>query len=107
MLIDVGRDAWKLMYICNYLGEEELLGQLTEECGELVQAAQKVRRARRGTTPVRFADAVDKLEEETADVLVCLEMLIDWGMIDLKRVEKIQRRKVRRWFSRTFGGDGV
>lgn len=39
------------------LGREELLGQLSEECCELGQAAQKVRRAMKGTTPVRLEEA--------------------------------------------------
>lgn len=86
------------------LGREEILSQLTEECCELGQAAQKVRRSIKGTTPVTFADASAKLEEETADVLTCLEMLIDWGMIGLEHVAKIQSKKVNRWFTRTFGG---
>lgn len=89
--------------IMDELGRKEILNQLTEECCELGQAAQKVRRAIKGTTPVTFADASAKLEEETADVLNCLEILIDWGMIDLEHVAKIQRRKVKRWFVRTFG----
>ena len=34
------------------LGPKELLSQLTEDCGELIQAAQKMRRVLAGTTKV-------------------------------------------------------
>ncbi len=33
------------------LGPKELLSQLTEDCGELIQAAQKMRRVLAGTRP--------------------------------------------------------
>ncbi|MBR1616316.1 MAG: hypothetical protein IJ673_12700, partial [Treponema sp.] len=57
-------------YIRDRLGLEELLTQLAEECGELTQAALKLRRAitSRNPTPVTRQEAVEKLHEEAADV---------------------------------------
>lgn len=100
MLIDLGKDAWKLTETCNKLGVDELLGQLTEECGELVQAAQKVRRARKGTTPVSLDDALVKLIEECADVLLCIDALTRMGLVDQTGLQFIGRYKNDRWYSR-------
>ena len=70
MLIDLNKDAWKLEDVYSKLGAEEILCQLCEECGELIKAANKVRRAMKGTTPVSLDDAKTNLIEECADVLM-------------------------------------
>ena len=51
-------------------GREYMLRQLSEECGELVQASQKLIRAWRKETPVSEKEARQKLVEEIADVLL-------------------------------------
>lgn len=101
MLINLGKDAWKLTETCNKLGVDELLGQLTEECGELVQAAQKVRRARKGTTPVSLDDALVKLIEECSDVLLCIDALAEVDLVDLVGMQFVGRYKNDRWYQRT------
>ena len=55
----------------------EQLAQLAEEAIELAHAALKVRRALgiSNPTPVSLSAALAKLEEELADVLLCLEVL--------------------------------
>lgn len=88
--------------LLNKLGEEELIGLLTEECCEAGQASQKVRRAMHGTTPVSIEDAKNQLNEEITDILVCVEMLIDTGLLKPDKIHKIAMSKVDRWFSRTF-----
>lgn len=64
-------------YIREKLPETELLAQLAEEAAELAQAALKMRRVLDGTnpTPVRMSEAWASLQEETADVLLCLQMV--------------------------------
>lgn len=53
MLFDFGTEAVDMQNeVILAVGTEEILNQLTEECGELIQAAQKVRRAMVGTTPI-------------------------------------------------------
>lgn len=53
MLFDFGAESVDMQNeVIFTTGIEEILNQLTEECGELVQAAQKVRRAMVGLTPV-------------------------------------------------------
>lgn len=64
-------------YIRDQLPDEELLAQLAEEATELAHAALKMRRAMDGKnpTPVPVAEAWEKLQEEVADVLLCLQVL--------------------------------
>ena len=56
------------------LDQPELLAQLAEEATELAQAALKLRRAitNINPTPVSAEDAQEDLEEEIADVLLCI-----------------------------------
>lgn len=93
----------KLSELCNILGIEEILGQLTEECGELIQAAQKVRRAMNGTTPVSLDDALVHLSEECADVAVCIDALTEVGLIEEDKIQSIGRYKNDRWHGRVCG----
>lgn len=92
----------KLVDICETLGKEELLGQLTEECGELIQATQKVRRDLKGTTPVSLEEAQVHLTEEIADVALCMDTLIELGLVDRTGVQFIGRYKCDRWHKRVI-----
>ena len=59
-------------------GREEILAQLAEECTELAQAALKYRRALmagKNPTPVKPYQALWQLQEEMADVDVCVRAL--------------------------------
>ena len=85
------------------LGDEEMLSQCSEECAELIQAAQKMRRVLHGTTPVGRAQAQSSLCEEAADVLVCLDALMRDGVLPFWDVVKIARHKINRWHGRTCG----
>ena len=85
------------------LGCEELLGQLTEECCELGQAAQKVRRAMKGTTPVRLEAAREKLTEEVGDVLLLLDFMEKNSLLTLEEARNIAGSKLVRWYGRTVG----
>ena len=107
MLIDLKGDAWKLAETYNKLGTEEMLGQLCEECGELVQAAQKVRRAIKGTTPVSLDGAKVKIIEECADVLLCIDALTLGGIVDQTGVQFVGRYKNDRWYRREVKGEDV
>ncbi len=86
--------------IARMIPPDEILAQLAEECMELGHAALKLRRAMRGDnpTPVTYGEAVRALNEEIADVKVCLDALAE-----LKRDAEIERmtdEKARRWLSR-------
>lgn len=129
MLIQQEEDGQnKLSEICETLGVDELLGQLTEECGELIdaatnvmrktarnrlalmelvkkcgkliQAAQKARRALKGTTPVSLDEAIIHLTEECADVALCIDTLCTVRLVDENGIQFIGRYKNGRWNGR-------
>lgn len=96
----------QLRAICGKLGRDELLGQATEESCELGQACQKVRRARKGTTPVKLPEATGKLDEEAGDVLLLIDCLVESGVVNLDAAVESARRKIARWYGRAFGEGG-
>lgn len=100
-LIDLDVERIKLDRTATALGAEELLGQLCEECGELIQAAQKMRRAMKGTTPVSMDDAIVHITEECADVALCIDAITSVGIVDGCGVQFIGRYKCGRWYKRT------
>lgn len=78
----------------------ELLRQTAEEAVELAQAALKVIRAAKGTTPLDGEDAVGMLIEEIADVQNCIAVLSERlpGLQD--KANKISAEKMKRWKER-------
>lgn len=81
------------------------LDRMVRKCGELIQAAQKARRAMSGTTPVSLNDALVHLSEECADVVVCIDTLIDAGLIDENGLQFIGGYKIDRWHGRVVLAD--
>ena len=94
----VDKKAEKMDKIRQYLGPEETLAQLAEECAELGQAALKLRRVLDGhnATPVSLLEAEMNLQEEMADVLVCMRMA---GM-DTSEIAETVYKKIPRWCGR-------
>ncbi len=85
----------------------EWMSQTAEEAAELSQAANKLRRAYRGgLTPTPPAEARHRLDEEVADLLVCLERLREAEVLDMGDVLDIALQKAARWHGRTFDGEG-
>lgn len=82
-------------YIKSRLSEEMILGQLMEECAELIKAAHKVIRERQEVNlPHIDHPAVEDLEEEIADVMLCVSLL---SGIDGDRIESWIMSKENRW----------
>lgn len=85
------------------LPTNELLCGLAEECGELTQAALKLRRSYDQTnpTPIDTDTAYEKFCEEVADVLLYLDQ------IDFNKdyVNEIKERKLGRWIYRLMKKD--
>ena len=54
--------------ICKLTDDFEILDMLQEECAELIQAASKVKRAKRGDPHVDIVKAYANLVEELGDV---------------------------------------
>lgn len=70
--------------IVDSLPERDLLEQLAEKAAELSQAALKCIRAydlSHNPTPISDQEAFDALEEESADVLMCMEALLSLDAI--------------------------
>ena len=87
------------MTIRDRVPQSIILDQLAEEAAELAQAALKLKRtmSRDNPTTVTAAEASDRLLEEIADVIVCMNQLegLDWRVIDT-----ICGQKVLRWEQR-------
>lgn len=76
-------------------GNDLTLTIASEECAELIQALSKVKR-------YPFKDECkDNLQEEVADVIICIEELISLGYIDIGKVEEWHTYKVNREIERT------
>lgn len=86
--------------ISHLITGDELLRQTAEEAVELAQAALKVIRVARGTTPLDGETAVDMLVEEIADVQNCIAVLSERlpGLQD--KANKISAEKMKRWKER-------
>ena len=85
--------------VTDFLPQEELLAQLAEEAAELAQAALKLRRVMdgRNPTPTGYAQAVKNLQEEIADVTLCIDQI---SSVDYSKVNQIRTGKLGRWIAR-------
>lgn len=96
--------------IPDFLTSAEILAQTGEEAAELAQAALKLRRALTGEnpTPKSIAECLDDLQEEFADVLVCIQAFCDaydkTGSFDsnewIETALDIVDKKADRWVQR-------
>lgn len=86
---------------------DELLRQTAEEAAELAQAALKVIRVARGTTPLDGETAVDILIEEVADVQNCIAVLAERLTALRDKADKISVEKMRRWRERLIASGGT
>ena len=81
-------------------GTSEILDQLCEECAELIQAAQKVRRTIAHTTPVPYETALRNLTEECADVQLLIDILAEGNLVNVDDSVRIYHAKLGRWKER-------
>lgn len=84
--------------ITEKIGLPAMLEQTAEECTELAHACQKLARIYRGNnpTPVTERDASDAIEEETADVMICVDELTRAGVIQLPTMRVRMQKKLDR-----------
>lgn len=87
-------------FVRSKLNCADKVGQLAEEASELCHAALKLERVLRGTnpTPVTKPEAIQKVLEETADVLNCLEVLRIYPHTE--SIAVIRSEKMDRWAER-------
>lgn len=84
------------------IGEPALLEQLAEECSELAQAALKLARLERceNPTPKTEEECVSALNEEMADVCLCMDVIKCVREYDLSNVGNKACVKMERWAQR-------
>lgn len=90
------------MKITEHIGVEALLEQTAEECTEMAHACLKMARKLRNEnpTPMSLESCVEKLTEETADVILCANTLFELEVLDDEEVDKVIARKQVRWEDR-------
>ena len=81
--------------VCETWGNQHMLTIAMEENAELIQAISKIKR--NGFDPINASH----LDEETADVLICICELFVMGYLDVNEIAKIIERKVERSMRRT------
>lgn len=88
------------------------LEQLTEECGELIQACMKLCRALGNGNPTKVTkdEAIAKVLEEWSDVEIAgiyilrmLEGMVDYDIYE--KIDEIGKFKEQRWIDRVQKGD--
>lgn len=90
------------MKISEHIGVEALLEQAAEECTEMAHACLKMARKLRdeNPTPVSLESCTEKLTEETADVMLCINTLFELDVLEDDAVDKVITRKQVRWEDR-------
>ena len=81
--------------VCETWGNQHMLTIAMEENAELIQTISKIKR--NGLDPIN----VSHLDEETADVLICICELFLMGYLDVNKTAKIFKEKVKRSMQRT------
>ena len=91
------------------IGTPAALEQLAEECAELQHAALKMARKMRGEnpTPAPLELISANFNEEIADVMVCIDALIQAGVADNEEIAKVMEKKDGRWAERVEKAKGV
>ena len=94
------------------IGIPATLEQTAEECSELAQAALKLARKMRGEnpTPIMTGDILNSLQEEIADVIVCLDALMDCEFLsedDIKSIMTYKRERGKSYGTSRETKDGA
>lgn len=84
--------------LANYIGKPALLELTAEECVELAHACLKLARVIRqeNPTPVTSDEAIANVEEEIADIDICIDELIRSQIINIKNLLDVKRFKMER-----------
>lgn len=85
----------ELEKVCETWGDQHMLTIAMEENAELIQAISKIKR--NGFDPINASH----LDEETADVLICICELFVMDYLDVHEIARIIERKIERSMKRT------
>jgi len=85
------------------------LEQAAEECAELAHACLKYARALRGEnpTPKTEPECIAAINEELADLALCINVLDADGIIDEDAIERTMDEKEKRWKERLKEGGKI
>lgn len=81
--------------VCETWGNQHMLTIAMEENAELIQAISKIKR--NGFDPINASH----LDEETADVLICICELYLMDYLEVREIARIIERKIERSMKRT------
>ena len=81
-------------YICSTFGNQYLLTVAMEECPEFIQAVSKIKRY--GCSK----EYCDNLNEEIADVSICIEALLKMNYADANKINDYYKKKLERLLNR-------
>ena len=85
----------ELKKVCDTWGEQHMLTIAMEENAELIQAISKIKR--NGFDPINASH----LDEEVADVLICICELYLMDYLEVREIARIIERKIERSMKRT------
>ena len=85
----------KLEKVCETWGNQHMLTIAMEENAELIQAISKIKR--NGFDPINASH----LDEEVADVLICICELYLMDYLEVREIARIIERKIERSMKRT------
>lgn len=90
------------MEIIDEIGVPAVLEQLAEECSELAHASLKLARKIRNEnpTPKDIPELIENLGEESADVCLCMYLLMKEEIIDADICDQAITDKMQRWIDR-------
>ena len=88
--------------ILDQIGEAALLEGTAEECAELAHACLKLARKLRDENPTPVAEVwiAASIQEELADLLNCVDILMCLSWMVPEKVEEIKAEKMSRWGKR-------
>lgn len=95
MLGALASNCPELEKVCETWGDQHMLTIAMEENAELIQAISKIKR--KGLDPINASH----LDEETADVLICICELFLMGYLNVDKTAKIFFIKTKRSVQRT------
>lgn len=103
LLAQVAEEAVELSLAAMDMAPEKSSSDLAKAASRLAHSALKLRRtmSHENPTPVTTEAAVLKVQEELADVLLCLDIL-GFDVTDAN-IDLIQEQKVMRWIGRLKG----
>lgn len=90
------------MVASDFIGIPALMEQCAEECTELAKSCLKMARKMRNEnpTPLGMDKILMDLTEEFADVSLCMDQIMETGLLSEITIDMEKERKLKRWEQR-------